>query len=83
MYYVISRKEEGYSIEKEEWWRRYVYTRRRRRERESLLGGVRGLIARLNAAKTHWSVATPPEVEEEENGKKFEKRKSVLYDLVT
>jgi hypothetical protein len=41
------------------------------------------LIARLNAAKTHWSVATPPEVEEEENGKKFEKRKSVLYDLVT
>jgi hypothetical protein len=53
--------------------RRYVYTRRRR-ERESL-GGARGLIARLNAAETHWSVATPPEVEEEEKGKKFEKKK--------
>jgi hypothetical protein len=33
------------------------------------------LIARLNAAETHWSVATPPEVEEEEKGKKFEKKK--------
>jgi hypothetical protein len=51
--------------------RRYVYTRRRRES----LGGARGLIARLNAAETHWSVATPPEVEEEEKGKKFEKKK--------
>jgi hypothetical protein len=44
-------------------------------ERESLLGGARGLIARLNAAETHWSVATPPEVEEEENGKYLKKEK--------
>lgn len=39
---------------------------------------MEGLIARLNAAENHWSVATPPEVKFEGN------KKSVFYyDLVT
>jgi hypothetical protein len=50
-----------------------MYTRRETDRFE-----MEGLIARLNAAENHWSVATPPEVKFEGN------KKSVFYyDLVT